>query len=513
MLDKLWQYVVDNKAFFIVIPLILLWTRFDYESFAMSVTPFGVPLDDAYIGYQFARNFAQGRVLEYNVGEQTTGASTLLWPLVMALIYLLTGYLYPNYVIAFLVISKVTATILYFLSITGIYYLSQKYYFKNKFASVMLCSFLALELHMLWGTLSGMEMSLFAFLITFMLIALRENKIKLGAVLGGLIGLTRPEGMVLYPGLILLLFFFKLVKTKKIVFREVKELLLQLIIFVVIMIPWPILNYMISGKPLPATFYMKGGVVSLANLLGGFTFVFDVLNLFGSDYALSLLFVAGVIIYFALKKEFSPEALLAIIFMVLYGTAIPNLTGFGRYYMPVFPIIALVAFYSFKLIEGVLPSKFKKFGSALLMLVPMIIITVVASPMANYQLSNYDVWKQVYGHNVYSINHFEVAMAYWLIDNSQITDVVGTCDIGAPSFIANRYLVDVFGLIGPEVRSWNGTYDSYLRYRNVTYYIDYPANANDKVKANCTIVYNTTYLSMITITAGYQMAIYKCEWL
>lgn len=511
-MKKLKEYVLEHKLFFIIIPLLLLITRFDFEGYAVSVTPFGVPLDDAYIGFQFARNFAQGRVLEYNPGEHTTGASTLLWVLVMALVYNLTFYLFPNYVVAFLVISKVVATLFYFLALVGVYYLAEKYYFKSKWSGLVLCSFLSLEYHLIWGTLSGMEMSLFAALIVWMLIAHREKKPYAAAVLGGLIGLTRPEGLVVFPGTILLLYLFKTIRTKKLDVKRGKRILIQLAIFAAIITPWPILNFLYSGKPLPATFYMKGGETSLSNFFRGFPFVIQVLELFGRHYYLSWLFIGGAVLYFALKKKVSPGALLAFIFMFVYGVAIPNLTGFGRYYMPVFPVIILVAFYLFRFVESITPSKslklsgtsfrLKKLAPALVMIIPLVII-----------LNQYPLWKMVYAHNVYSINEFEVAMAYWLIDNTETWDIIGTTDIGAPAFIGNRYLVDTFGLINPEKREFNGTHAEYLRYRNVTYFIDYPAHVHHKVADNCTIVYNTTYLPQVTITAGNQMAIYYCSWI
>jgi len=506
------DYIIEHKLFFIVIPLILLITRADFEGFATSVTAFGAPLDDAYIGFQFARNLAQGRLFEYNVGEPTTGGSTFLWYWVLAGIYLVFGFFFPSYFIAFLVISKVTATILLFLSLLGIYYLSVKYYFKNKLASLFICIFLAFEFHLIWGTLSGMEMSLFAALIVWMLIAFREKKLVASAILGGLIGLTRPEGMVIFPGTIIIMLIADFIKKKKLVVKDVKELVIKLAIFALIISPWPILNMIYSGKPLPSTFYMKGGTTSLFNIFSGFPFIIDVLNLFGSKYYLPLLFIGGFILYSVIKKELSPEGLIASLFMFIYGVAIPNLTGFGRYYMPIFPLIILVAFFLFRVIESFIPAKklslmgksfsLKKLAPIILMIIPLVMV-----------LNDYQMWRIIYAHNVYSINEFEVAMAYWLLNNSYPHDIIGTTDIGAPSFIGNRYLVDTFGLINPEIRDWNATFAEYLRYRNITYFIDYPKNAHSKVQANCTIVFNTTYLPQITITAGNQMAIYKCEWL
>ena len=44
----------------------------------------GVPLDDAWIHYQFARNLSRGNGFGYNPGEPTAGSTAPLWTLLLA---------------------------------------------------------------------------------------------------------------------------------------------------------------------------------------------------------------------------------------------------------------------------------------------------------------------------------------------------------------------------------------------------------------------------------------------
>src|SRR5947207_13746203 len=49
-----------------------------------------VPLDDAYIHFQYARSFASGHPFRYTPGAiPTPGATSLLWPFVLSPFYLL----------------------------------------------------------------------------------------------------------------------------------------------------------------------------------------------------------------------------------------------------------------------------------------------------------------------------------------------------------------------------------------------------------------------------------------
>jgi hypothetical protein len=239
-------------------------------------------------------------------------------------------------------------------------------------------------------------------------------------------------------------------------------------------------------------------------------------------YFLITLFFTGLIAYSIIKKDLSPEGAIALVFIFTYGLALPLLNGYGRYYMPVLPLIYLVAFFSFNIIELIkskklsfkLKLKLLKFSKSLKLnlkiLVPsaLIIITMITN------LSSYYSFKLLYIHNVYSMNVFNVRLAEWLINNTSPDDIIGTCDIGATSFIANRRLIDTNGLINPEIADFNGTYLDFLRYHNASYFIHYPLWVENDVKNSpCNeTVFKTIYLGMVTITAGPQMVIYKCNW-
>jgi hypothetical protein len=72
-------------------------------------------------------------------------------------------------------------------------------------------------------------------------------------------------------------------------------------------------------------------------------------------------------------------------------------------------------------------------------------------------------------------------MAYWIIDNIPESETIAVNDIGAIGFITKRYIVDMAGLITPEILryrtyQWHDNVDStraLLERNNVKYLIIY----------------------------------------
>src|SRR5215475_3677802 len=77
----------------IVLCVVVFTAAFLYLSVGLSAsggpTPV-MPLDDTYIHFQYARVLAEGHPLQYNPGQPpTSGATSLLYPLVLAVGYVL----------------------------------------------------------------------------------------------------------------------------------------------------------------------------------------------------------------------------------------------------------------------------------------------------------------------------------------------------------------------------------------------------------------------------------------
>ena len=162
-----------------------------------------VPLDDSYIYFQYARETAAGRFLQYNGdGEATTGATGLLYVLLLA---------------PYFWVGASGGVIGYALGI-GVLGLAASGLLVTRIAGAtgrpwgLLAGLLfACNGYVLWGYLSGMEIALFGTaLLALVWVFLRRGRVEFGwagAALGSAVALSRPEGvvvMVLVFGLVLI---------------------------------------------------------------------------------------------------------------------------------------------------------------------------------------------------------------------------------------------------------------------------------------------------------------------
>jgi len=69
---------------------IALLAFFVWRDLALTGGRLGVPLDDAWIHFQFARNISAGRGFSFNPGVPTPGSTAPLWTLFLAAIGLFT---------------------------------------------------------------------------------------------------------------------------------------------------------------------------------------------------------------------------------------------------------------------------------------------------------------------------------------------------------------------------------------------------------------------------------------
>jgi hypothetical protein len=115
----------------------------------------GMPLDDTWIHFTFARNLSQYGSFGLNPGEFSGGATSPLWVLILALAYGLTHQMFFSALALGALFTLLTALSVYHLvcDLT-----------KNKNVSFFAAAFSLVSGRFLWGSFSGMEVPLFAFL-------------------------------------------------------------------------------------------------------------------------------------------------------------------------------------------------------------------------------------------------------------------------------------------------------------------------------------------------------------
>lgn len=211
----------------------------------------GFPLDEGWVNLVYARNFFQHLSFEYNLGEHTAGPTAPFWVVFLAVAVSIFKDPFLS--------AKLLGAI--FLFLTGYYSFRLLRARRIDYFSSLLGGVLVLTLSRLdWAELSGMETPLASALIMAGLWWYVEEDRPWGKYITGaafaLATLCRPESLLLFAALILHalgnFYFFR--KRGDIKTRSIDNLFISFAVYIFILIPIGITNYVISGSVFPAFF-------------------------------------------------------------------------------------------------------------------------------------------------------------------------------------------------------------------------------------------------------------------
>jgi hypothetical protein len=223
---------------------------------------FGFPLDDAWIHCQFARNLARGNGMSYNPGVPVSGSTAPLWTILLAASYLVI----PNFILT----AKVMSLALYVFSCVLVFKILFFILEDVRFAFFG-AVFTAMISGLTWGALSGMEVMLSTFLtlagIYLYLVYRRERGPRhySSTVVFVLASLARPESMQLVLIALADSFLLGRVERDETLSDFSKRAILHLLLFFMLLSPYFIFNYSVTGELFPSTFAAKkaGGLMVL----------------------------------------------------------------------------------------------------------------------------------------------------------------------------------------------------------------------------------------------------------
>ena len=219
-----------------------------YLAYMLNVTDFGPPLDDSWIHYQYSRNIAEFGEISFNQGQWSTGTTSLLWNLILAL-----GIKLGLPVVEF---SIALGILLYFILAQQAFSVFRTLW-REDWKPVFAILIVVFTGNMAWFSLSGMETLLFLTLGMWWISAFRGNRFMLAGVIAGLLALTRIEGLLF----ILMGIFF--------VFRNLgwkegwKPALRQIVFCLPIIAPSIALNLSVVGEVYPNTMAGKKWLYNL----------------------------------------------------------------------------------------------------------------------------------------------------------------------------------------------------------------------------------------------------------
>ncbi len=389
----------------------------------------GFPLDDAWIHQTYARNLATRAEWAFNPGIPSGGSTAPLWSAFLAVGFLIK--LGP-YVWTYL-LGAVALWILAMLGENALRGLVPAY--RSHFPWVGAA--LALEWHLVWAAASGMETLLYALLATTALVFIISGNQKYFS-LGLLIGLSvwvRPDGITLLGPAVLVILFCQPSWPKRL-----RALVNLGVGFGSPFALYLLFNLIFSHQPWPNTFYAKQAEYAVL-LKASF------LERWGGE-SLPLLTGVGVVLL--------PGVVLAIVsavrrrawgilaasmwlagFLALYAWFLPVTYQHGRYVMPAMPIFFLLG------LVGLVEFGTRKRAWLLLNFWRLALGAVL---VVFWGLGAF-----TYAQDVAVIESEMVVTAKWVSVNVPPGTLVAAHDIGALGYFGRHELVDLAGLVSPEV--------------------------------------------------------------
>jgi len=477
--------------------LLVLLSLGSQAVFFFSSAQRGLPLDDGWIHATYARNLARHGQLCLNPGEPSTGTTSFLWTGLLAAAYPVLH----NPVLAVVLIGiglQAWLVVCVFLLVRD-----AKQPDGLALLAAVSCGLLG---PLVWLSLSGMENTLFLALgLTAILCRCRGRKLAAG-ILAGLLVLTRPEGLALAAAMAA----FELPRLARERGRAfslrtphsaIRAWLCLFLPVAVCAAFYFAINLAITGHLLTSTYagrrwlFKQPAGLDVGPLAVGsrlleltaswarylYLWVFGTVLLAWLDapgpetvgggvaVLMGLIALLGFPVLWRRPRPFdapasdcrSPLRLLlvwALVHTVAYAIVLPSHGHAGRYQAVNFVLLALlVTFGAARLAHARGRLRGIGLGTRALWL------TLCVGSAA--------LWRPIYSDAVAHIDAMHVACGRWIAANLPRDAVVATFDLGAISYFSERRVVDMGGLVDPEMTRhlFAGDIVPYLRRQRVTH--------------------------------------------
>lgn len=465
---------IQNYIIYVVLALISTALAVNYLIFASNQNGFmSFPLDDPWIHLTFAKNLVEYGSFSYFKNEMATAGSTSpIYTLLLA-----AGFIFTKNE---MVLSYVLGIIFLVCSVIAFYKLSRFEFGKETYFAIGATLIFVTDKWMNFIADSGMETTMYIFMIILGFYFYKKRQaIPLGIMLG-LILWGRPDGVAFYAALIidylLLLYLSKNSKDNKYNLFSKQDLIKIASSFGVLLVIYFIMNLILSGSLLPNTYNAKLEYYSPEFRSRGDFFKFEVWDYFTSGVygvlMIGFLFSTVQTLFDLFKKRYNGNLvfiLFSFILVFIYWYKLPYAHRFGRYLMPIIPFLILVGLIGFRNASKIIGNAFnsRSFANGFYILVIAICISM--------GFMNYNENKKLYAEECKYIYDRQVKAALWINQNTNENDIIGTHDVGAIGFYSGRKIVDVAGLVTPELinkindRNYVKEMEKYMKESGVTY--------------------------------------------
>lgn len=428
----------------------------------------GFPLDDSWIHQTYARNLVSNGEWAFFPGQPSGGSTAPLWAVLIALgnIVRLGPFLWT---------ITLGWALLWGLSIISIQFLARLVP-AHKNLSIWAGILIIIEWHLVWAAVSGMETLLFALFVMAIFGLLMDfqeeasqTRMRLWFLLGILVGASawvRPEGITML-GFVGLSIFLINVKVR----YKIKTTYIVGIGFLLTFGPYLLFNQLIVGDWWPNTFYAKQAEYAILRNAPIWLRYIGQFNLLLVGVGALLLPGFAKYIYDSITTRNWRTLLPALWVMAhlgLYALRLPVTYQHGRYIMPAMPIYFILGLAG---MASWLQSSSINIGRRVVSRAWLLSIGLVA-------LSFWWLGATAYARDVTVINSEMVITANWIVENTSSDDVIAAHDIGVLGYFTDRTIVDMAGLISPDVISFirdESKLAAYLNAKGVKYLVTFPS--------------------------------------
>ena len=457
---------------YILIVIVSFSLSYYYINYALSQNSTnGFPLDDPWIHLTFAKNLVEYQSFSYFKNEMVTSGSTSpIYTILLSIGFLITK--------DEMTLSYILGILFFILSALSLYKLSSYEFVKENLYAIVITAIFICDKWMAFISDSGMETTMFIFVLITCVYFYKERKAVPFAVFLGLILWSRPDGVVFIGALTVDYFVAKQFSksNKDLKLFTTSDYTKILIIAGSLIVLYFAFNMILSGSLLPNTYNAK-----LTYYSPEFRSRIDFLKFEVWDYftrgAYGIVIVGFIfsilkLVYDLTKKRYN-QNLIYIVFIFalifIYWYKLPYAHRFGRYLMPAIPFFLLVSGIGFRDLAKLVGKYFKSRNLA------FNIILLVLGIILVFSIKDYYENKNLFAEQCKYISDRQVAAALWIRNNSQEGDVIATHDVGAIGYYSNRKIIDVAGLITPEFidkihkKNYSVFLMEYLNKNNVKY--------------------------------------------
>lgn len=412
-----------------------------------------LPLDDTYIHFQYAKQLASGQPFVYNPGQPaTSGATSLLYPVILAVGYLL-GFQGLNLGLWAMIVGGVAL----FFSLLLIYELA-KAFDAPEWLAVLAALAFALTGVVAWHYMSGMETGLMTLLVLTTLYTVITRRFWPFIVSAALLALMRPEGGALAVLAVVIMFIQRTRYIASLRKRRIWFLLVPVLMLGV----QPLVNMLFTGSAVATGNSVK-------SILGTVPFYWEdvirrILDNFVRMWAewlsgsspreglyiwggISILVVVGLVALIE-KRERRIIGVLIVLWLLAGAGAISTLETafwhFKRYQMPLMALFFPMAAWGMTWILDFIPHYYAPVRQGIFMLALLVVLrdTSATAFWQHFVLNGRYVYDQPY------------QMARWLQANTPADAVVAVHDVGMMRYMGGRTTLDMVGLTTPGAAAY-----------------------------------------------------------